>query len=243
MQGQQPVNAHTRIPHKTLEALILHQFNKRQRRIIDLIIRLSWGCGKDEAYIPKQREIAPILGITDGHISVELKLLKKSKIIKIRDGQFYSIQPQAEWELNNVRPYNPDKLTKLVSLNLKNTYQNGKLPQTETTETSEYTFDFSSISPDDLLEIDDDSNRKAAFVAQAYLHYWGKMVSSEADQERLLSYCDEYSSEWIKDAFEVSGSADVKKFSYLEAIFKSWRDKGREAAGSIPDIDMEPRMW
>ena len=200
-----------------------------------MIIRLSWGCNKDEAHIPKQKEISPILGITEGHISEELRWLKSAGVITVRENQYYSIQGPSVWDLNNVRPYNPEKLTKLIGENIKESYQNGKIPSKEPTKTPEYTFDFSSIPPEDLLEIDKDPDRKAAFVAQAYIHYWGKLPSSEADSERLLFYSTEYSSEWIKDAFEAA--IDVKKFTYLEGIFKKWRENGRDSSEGSESAD------
>jgi len=43
---------HLRMAHSINEQIMIRQFTAKQRRACDLILRLSWGCGKETAYIP-----------------------------------------------------------------------------------------------------------------------------------------------------------------------------------------------
>jgi len=67
MASPQPNSPHLRITHSIFEVLMMTDFTKRQRKIIDLILRLSWGCQKNSANIPRQRDFE-VLGIAETHI-------------------------------------------------------------------------------------------------------------------------------------------------------------------------------
>ncbi len=102
---------------------MMRDFSKRQRKILDLILRLSWGCNKKTAIIPRQRDFVTV-GIGEGHIKVELDWLAESHIINI-DGNKYSFNKDFDqWQVSRVRPFFPEKLTELVSINL-----NGQSPE------------------------------------------------------------------------------------------------------------------
>ena len=114
------INTFTTIYHDIEEAIMLRDFTKRQRKVIDLIMRLSWGCGKDAADIPRQRDFCCI-GIAESHVSAELKWLSDSQIIVI-DGTLYGINDNPDqWQVSRVKPYTPEKLTELVRHNLNGT--------------------------------------------------------------------------------------------------------------------------
>lgn len=117
MAKPQRTEAHIRIPHQIGEQFMVSQFTARQRRILDLILRLSWGCGKEEAHIPHQRDF-DLIGIGEGHIKRELELLLRDNIIR-RDGGKYALNKDfVEWRVSRVRGYHQEKLTRLVGLNL-----------------------------------------------------------------------------------------------------------------------------
>lgn len=118
MANPQPTDAHLRMAHSISEAIMLRDFSKRQRKILDLILRLSWGCGKKYASIPKQRDFE-IVGVKEGHVKVELNWLVESMII-FREGNEYSFNKNFDqWQISRVCPYEPQRLTELVSLNIK----------------------------------------------------------------------------------------------------------------------------
>jgi len=143
MANQQPNDAHLRINHNITEAIMLRDFSKRQRKILDLILRCSWGCGnKETATIPRQKDFE-CAGIHEVHIKTELQWLVNSKVIT-RDGDKYSfVKDFNQWQVSRNKPYQPERLTELVSINLQeltktvsenlpkhkeSTYQNSKNP-------------------------------------------------------------------------------------------------------------------
>lgn len=111
------------IAHSINEAIMLRDFTKRQRKILDLILRLSWGCHKKYAYIPHQRDFT-VVGLYEPDVANELNWLAESKVI-LRDGGFYGFNKDFDqWQVSRVKPYQPEKLSELLSLNL-----NGNCPQ------------------------------------------------------------------------------------------------------------------
>ena len=121
MANPQPTDAHLRVAHSINEAIMMRDFSKRQRKILDLILRLSWGCNKKYAKIPRQKDFE-IVGIGEGHIKVELIWLAQSRIITIDGDKFSFNKDFDQWQVSRVRPFTPDKLTELVSLNLNGHY-------------------------------------------------------------------------------------------------------------------------
>lgn len=117
MANPQPTDAHLRIAHSINEAVMQRDFTKLQRKVLDLILRLSWGCGKKDAYIPHQRDFS-VVGVHETDIKAELNWLEASKIIG-RHGSWYWFNKNFdEWQVSRVKPYEPKKLGELLSLNL-----------------------------------------------------------------------------------------------------------------------------
>ena len=134
MANPQPTDAHLRVAQSIYEAMMLRQFTKRQRKILDLILRLSWGCGKKTAVIPRQNDFQ-IVGVGEGHIKAELDWLVFSQVIII-DGCEYSFNKNFDdWQVSRVNPFEPQKLKELVRLNLRGPYQNSESSPHQLTET------------------------------------------------------------------------------------------------------------
>ncbi len=87
MANPQPTDAHLRIAHEIGEQLMVSLFTEQQRRILDLILRLSWGCGKKVAIIPRQVDFE-IVGIHPGHIRAHLDWLIGAKVIFRNDNEY-----------------------------------------------------------------------------------------------------------------------------------------------------------
>jgi hypothetical protein len=129
----QPTDAHLRIAHSILEQIMVSDFSKRQLSILLFILRLSWGCGKKEAVIPRQNDFS-LVGVSSGHIKAELDWLEESKVI-YRNGNFYGFNKNYDdWRISRAKEYREGDFTKMVSLNLRKIYRNGKddLPKRET---------------------------------------------------------------------------------------------------------------
>lgn len=117
MANPQPTDAHLRMAHSISEAIMMRDFSKYQRKILDLILRLSWGCGKKYAYIPHQKDFR-VAGIFESDIKKNLDWLEVSKIIG-RDGPFYWFNKDFDqWQISRVNPFDPERLSDLLSLNL-----------------------------------------------------------------------------------------------------------------------------
>lgn len=80
MASPQPENGYTRVANELYEQLMSRGFTKRQRVIIDLIVRLSYGCGKKTAHIPMLKFFA-IVGVTKTNIAAELKSMIDKRVI------------------------------------------------------------------------------------------------------------------------------------------------------------------
>ena len=117
MASPQPTDAHLRVAHSINEAIMLRDFTKRQRKILDLILRLSWGCGKKNAYIPLQKNFS-IVGIHEVDIKKELDWLQESRVIARNDCMYSFNKNFDEWQISRVKPFEPEKLSNLLSLNL-----------------------------------------------------------------------------------------------------------------------------
>lgn len=117
MASPQPTEAHLRIAHSINEQLMVSHFSEQQRRVLDFILRLSWGCGNKVAYIPHQRDFE-IVGVREGHVKAHLDWLVEAKVI-FRQGYYYQFNKDFDqWRVSRATGYTKKKLTELVSLNL-----------------------------------------------------------------------------------------------------------------------------
>ena len=118
MANPQPTDAHLRIAHSIVEQIMVSFFSEQQVRILLFILRLSWECGKHSAYIPRQKDFE-IVGVLEGHVKSHLNLLIRDRVI-FRDGNYYEFNKDFDqWRMSRARSYSPEKLTELVSINLK----------------------------------------------------------------------------------------------------------------------------
>lgn len=109
MANPQPTDAHLRMAHSINEAIMLRDFSKRQRKILDLILRLSWGCGKKYAYIPFQRDFR-VAGVYESDIGKEITWLVDSNII-YHDGNYYWFNKDFDsWQISRVKTGNEEEL-------------------------------------------------------------------------------------------------------------------------------------
>lgn len=119
MVNPQPTNAHLRMAHSIEEEIMMRDFTKRQRSVMDFIIRLSWGCGKKYAVIPMQKDFE-LVGLDQTKARSEIDWLINARVIS-RDvtGKVYSFNKKFdEWKVSIVPNYNKDRFKKLLSLNI-----------------------------------------------------------------------------------------------------------------------------
>ena len=101
-----------------MEQTMVSNFTEQQRRILDMICRLSLGCDKEEAYIPRQRDFE-IVGVGEGHGKRQLDWLIEAKVIT-RDDCFYEInRDYDEWRVSRSLTFVPEQLDELIEINEK----------------------------------------------------------------------------------------------------------------------------
>ena len=108
-----------RIANEVWEQVMMRDFTKRQRAILDLILRLSWGCQKKTARIPHQSDFE-LVGVGRTHIKKELEWLVAARVIFWdRDQMLFEFNKKhTEWKVSLVRGYDSDRLADLVAINL-----------------------------------------------------------------------------------------------------------------------------
>lgn len=115
MANPQP-DKFTRISNELFEAIMQTNFSKRQRSILDLVIRTSYGCGKKFALLkPSDFEV---VGVYKSHIKKELDYLVRAKVI-FRDGERISLNKDYEqWRVSLTKISNQEKLSEILRKNL-----------------------------------------------------------------------------------------------------------------------------
>lgn len=126
MANPQPTDAHIRIAHSITEAIMMRDFSKRQRAILDLILRLSWGCGKKTAIIPLKKDFR-IIGVAETKIKDELEWLVNANVIEWskETNEFAFLKDFEKWSVSIVPGYDRKRFDELLHINL--TSQNGNL--------------------------------------------------------------------------------------------------------------------
>jgi len=114
-------DAHLRVAHSITEQLMIRQFTSRQRRILDLILRLSWGCNKEYAIIPHLADFQ-IIGLDKSDIAPELQRLEVQHVITSdrARGRFAFVKDFDHWQVSTSLPtYRREgRLAALIKLNL-----------------------------------------------------------------------------------------------------------------------------
>ncbi|MBH8587111.1 replication protein [Thermoactinomyces sp. CICC 10520] len=106
-----------KLSNELYEAIMTADFSKRQRKVLDLIIRMSYGCQKKYALLrPIDFEL---VGIWKVDIQKELKHLEKSKVI-FRDGDRIELNKNYDqWRIGIVKSFDEDKMKALIKRNLE----------------------------------------------------------------------------------------------------------------------------
>jgi len=89
MADVQLENGYVRIANQLLEALSISEFTAAERRLLDLLIRLSYGCRKKTASFPQWKDLT-IIGIDKSYYKKILTKLEINKVIYV------------DWKGNNV---------------------------------------------------------------------------------------------------------------------------------------------
>lgn len=109
MANPQIEDGFIRIPNKLLHAMMATEFTGRERRILDAIIRYSYGWNKETAYLTVKQlhqitGLSPVKGSTIHRV---LRRLIDANVIKRIDTNLYQLSTDYEkWKINP-RRYRP----------------------------------------------------------------------------------------------------------------------------------------
>ncbi|MEK8132928.1 replication protein [Paenibacillus filicis] len=102
------------------DEIIRRDFTKRQKDILQFIIRLSYGCGRKSAFIAKLKDFS-MCGVGKTNISKELIQLEINKVITWdRSGNEFSIiKDYDSWGIRPVREWDNVRFKEMVHENIK----------------------------------------------------------------------------------------------------------------------------
>ncbi|MBJ6361111.1 replication protein [Paenibacillus sp. GCM10012307] len=118
-------NGFTAISNSIYQQLIQRDFTKRQLSVLLMILRLSYGCQRSNAYIPKLISFE-LCGVGKTNITNVLNSLVKQKVLhwdKI-ESTFAINQNVQDWEIEVVSGWESEVFQHLLRLNLKKGSQN-----------------------------------------------------------------------------------------------------------------------
>lgn len=134
MANPQPTDSHLRLAVAIQDELTIRDFTKRQYKIINLVLRVSWACGKKYAVIPQYTKYFKACGIHKSDIKKEINTLIKNNVLSWE-------QSTNVFEFNKnfdawLIPYHPDvekdAIRELISLNLKSWQNTNSVGETQT---------------------------------------------------------------------------------------------------------------
>lgn len=123
----------TRVPNKLLEAILATDFTKRQQKIIFLILRLSYGCGKGQALLrPSDFSAA---GVHKNNIRKELDQLAAAGVITVEGNHMALNNNHHSWQLSPINSGN--RLRQILHRNLADKTGTGKATGPNETRTNQ----------------------------------------------------------------------------------------------------------
>jgi len=222
MANPQPTDAHLRIAHSIQEQVMVSDFSKRQRKILDLILRLSWGCGKKDALIPHQNNFE-LVGVHETDIKTELEHLVNCKVIEIGDTYYSFNKNYDQWRVSLSRKFTPEKLGKLLSLNLN---ELGKTQTPILVKHKESTLQNTKIATPELAspkESNKENIKKDIYILpdfidkelwDAFLEMRRKIKKPVFEKAREL---------WIKDLEKLKATGDDPNEVLRRSIKNNWQ--------------------
>ncbi|WP_244932868.1 replication protein [Paenibacillus validus] len=101
------------------DQLFSRKLTERQQKIVKFIHRLSNGCQRESAYIPKLKYFE-LCGVRIQDTKKELSVLRDSNVIHWDGDHNYSLNPNySEWDINYVGGWDQEAFEELLHLNLK----------------------------------------------------------------------------------------------------------------------------
>lgn len=121
-----------KIPTGIFEEFLARDFTKKQIKVLNLIMRLSWGCQNNSAVIPTISAFA-CCGLHRQDVAGELEFLNTNKVIFMeKEANTYAINTDfSEWSVQYSRNSNKNELNRLIGINLKRVFEGSNLLQND----------------------------------------------------------------------------------------------------------------
>jgi DnaD/phage-associated family protein len=102
---------------------------------MDLILRLSWGCGKKTAIIPRQKDFE-LVGIRENKIKSELEWLVNAKVViwNKKNNEYCFNKNYDEWRVSIVPGYSRKRFEEILHVNIETSQNGNQLPKTGTSQ-------------------------------------------------------------------------------------------------------------
>ncbi len=112
-------DAHLRIAHTLLEQFFVSDFSKRQYKLLLFILRLSWGCGRKFAVIPRLSDFRHV-GIGHQHIRRELETLIRDGVLQVNEDwtRWSLVKDFDKWRISRAGDYDLEALKELIYRNI-----------------------------------------------------------------------------------------------------------------------------
>lgn len=135
MADVQLENGYVRIANEIWDEIIRRDFTKRQKDILLLILRLSYGCNKKTAHIPQMVDFS-LCGVTKNNIKSELVYLTGMKVIEWdQDAMIFSFNKNYTfWQASPVRFWDEEKFKDLLRINLSGSQNKNSVLKIRTDE-------------------------------------------------------------------------------------------------------------
>lgn len=240
-------NGHIRIANEIWDEIIRRDFSKRQKDILHFLLRLSYGCQKKTATIPKLKDFA-MCGVAPTQIANELNYLKTCKVIDWdRDDMIFAFNKNYDyWQVSPVKGWDKERFNELIHLNLKKTSQNMNFTKHELHETLSLGFmkhediepsipcgskdeDVSKDSIKDLKDITTTTTiSETDTLEKVHMKVFGRtmipsMMTDFISKVKKKGYTEHFLIELFLEAGE--SSTTTPNIRYLESIFTNWDEK------------------
>ena len=240
MANVQLENGYIRIANDIFDQLISREFTLKQHKIINLILRFSYGFNKKHAFIDK-KTFFELCGIYKGDIASDLKYLCINKVIFV-EGNFYKINKNYdEWKIPYHKLFDEEKYSDLKRKQLVNHLPNKDESKQNTNQTVSnlLTKQLVNYLPIEAENIDGESNNDLSKDNKD-----NKDINKERDiyiKDEFLNFLSE------KNVNLDFGLVDIKKTEYdvlLSRILNAGVVKTeQEAETLLIEIIKEYDIW
>ena len=208
-------DGHTKIANELLDAIICHDFSKRQLKILLFIMRKTYGWNKSEDDISRS-QITEATGLLSPHVTTSLQELQSLNVIIVTNGKHakrYKVNKYYDqWRVTNLVTITElVTITKTVTITetVINDYQNGnnKLPKQypQKTTPKDNTKDNVKLTEKDTciecLNYLNEKSKRNYKPVKVNLDFIKARLKEGYSKDEIYHVIDVKVSEWINDDF------------------------------------------